>query len=449
VRRIRMTRRRFVTGTAATTAAAIAAPYVHTASAAGSLTLGLWDHWVPGANDTCTKIINEWAEREKVDVKVDYITAQGNKLLLTVAAEAQAGAGHDVLMLSNWLPSEHNERLEPVDDVMAKLVAEHGPVYPAIESYGKIGGHWVAVPSIRGTLAYCCATRMDYLKQHAGIDVQAMYPASAPPNKALADTWTYDAFLAAAEKCHKAGLPFGLPMGSTNDTIQWVGSMFAAFGAVLVDAKGNVTVKSDEVRQVLDYAKRLMAFLPPEVPSWDDASNNKWLVADKGALIMNPASAWSVAKRDAPEIAKQIWHHPMPKGPKGRFIGATTYYFGIWKFSKNKSAAKSLIAHLSTRAAAERLIRASNGYDLPSFDSMNDFTVWDEQGPPMGTSSHYPNRKGGDQQFSLAAAPAPAAIAAQIFYQATMPKMILRHTQGESVDKTLDWAASEIEGFSR
>jgi ABC-type glycerol-3-phosphate transport system substrate-binding protein len=108
VRRIRMTRRRFVTGTAATTAAAIAAPYVHTASAAGSLTLGLWDHWVPGANDTCTKIINEWAEREKVDVKVDYITAQGNKLLLTVAAEAQASAGHDVLMLSNWLPSEHN-----------------------------------------------------------------------------------------------------------------------------------------------------------------------------------------------------------------------------------------------------------------------------------------------------------------------------------------------------
>jgi ABC-type glycerol-3-phosphate transport system substrate-binding protein len=74
---------------------------------------------------------------------------------------------------------------------------------------------------------------------------------------------------------------------------------------------------------------------------------------------------------------------------------------------------------------------------------------WDEQGPPLRTSTHYPNRKGGDQQFSLAAAPAPAGIAAQIFYQATMPKMVLRHAQGESVDTTLDWAASELEGFSR
>ena len=30
-----------------------------------------------------------------------------------------------------------------------------------------------------------------------------------------------------------------------------------------------------------------------------------------------------------------------------------------------------------------------------------------------------------------------------------MPKMILRHAQGESVEKTLDWATSELEGFSR
>lgn len=88
MRHKRMTRRRFVVGTAATTAAAISAPYLHTAHAGGSLSLGLWDHWVPGANDTCTKIINEWAEREQVDVKIDYITAQGNKLLHHIQGES-------------------------------------------------------------------------------------------------------------------------------------------------------------------------------------------------------------------------------------------------------------------------------------------------------------------------------------------------------------------------
>jgi hypothetical protein len=33
------------------------------------------------------------------------------------------------------------------------------------------------------------------------------------------------------------------------------------------DAKGNITAKSDNVRQVLDYARRLAPFLPPDVYS--------------------------------------------------------------------------------------------------------------------------------------------------------------------------------------
>ena len=36
-------------------------------------------------------------------------------------------------------------------------------------------------------------------------------------------------------------------------------------------------------RQALDYCKRLYAFLPPDAPSWDDASNNKAFVAGKSA----------------------------------------------------------------------------------------------------------------------------------------------------------------------
>jgi len=53
--------RRSVLKTAAATAATttIAAPFVHGAYAAGSLSLGFWDHWVPGANDTLTKLCKE------------------------------------------------------------------------------------------------------------------------------------------------------------------------------------------------------------------------------------------------------------------------------------------------------------------------------------------------------------------------------------------------------
>src|ERR1700712_2914079 len=74
-------------------AAAAALPLVHirTAGAAGKLNIGFWDHWVPGANDVMQKQVNIWAEKNKVEVTIDFITSSGNKILITAAAESQAG----------------------------------------------------------------------------------------------------------------------------------------------------------------------------------------------------------------------------------------------------------------------------------------------------------------------------------------------------------------------
>src|SRR3982750_1249502 len=96
-------RRRFVQ-VAAATSAALAFPYIRTSHAAGSLSVGFWDHWVPGANDVLTKICQDWAAKEKVNLKIDYITSQGNKIVLTAQAEAQARSGHDFMTFQAWDP---------------------------------------------------------------------------------------------------------------------------------------------------------------------------------------------------------------------------------------------------------------------------------------------------------------------------------------------------------
>jgi ABC-type glycerol-3-phosphate transport system substrate-binding protein len=438
------TRRRFLTTTAAS-GIALAMPHVRGAHAAGKLTLGLWDHWVPGANNTTTALINEWADKEKVEVAVDYIPSQGNKHLITVTAEAQARSGHDILSFPSWQPADHARNLEPVDDIMAQLIKENGAVTPAVEYLGKAGGKWLAVPSTVGSQIKGPCSRIDLMKQHAGIDVQAMYPVGAPPK---ADAWTFDALLKAAEACHKAGYPFGIGLGSTADSVDTAGAIFHSFGANLVDAKGNITVKTDAVRQALDYYARLARFFPPDSPAWDDSSNNKWLVSGRGALIMNPPSAWAVAKRDAPQVAQQCWTHGMPAGPKGRFAPFLPYFWGIWNFSKNKSAAKSLLVHLSQRSSAEKMVAASGGYDLPSFAKFTDFPTWAEEGPPKGTLYHYPNPYN-HQILATAASPAPPKIAVQIYTQGIMTKLTVRHMQGEPMEKALTWAESEIEGFMR
>ena len=58
---------------------AIAAPYVKDSYAAGSLALGVWDHWVPGANNAFAALCNEWGTKNNVEVRIDFITSQGRE----------------------------------------------------------------------------------------------------------------------------------------------------------------------------------------------------------------------------------------------------------------------------------------------------------------------------------------------------------------------------------
>ena len=443
--RNKLTRRQFVAATALSSAALVSAPYVRSAHAAGKLSMGFWDHWVPGANKASQALVNEWAAKEKVEVQIDYITSQGNKNLLTIAAEGEAKSGHDILAMPTWWPQANSDLLEPVNDIMEPLIKQNGKVNKAVEYLGLDKGKWLGVPACIGSQIKGPCSRIDLMKKYANIDVQAMYPAGSPPK---ADNWTLDTFLKAAEACHKGGHPFGIGLGETTDSVDSAGAIFQAFGANLVDAKGNITVKTDAVRQALDYYKKLIAFLPPDVAAWDDASNNKWLVSGKGAMIMNPPSAWAVAKRDAPKVAEQLWTHGFPSGPKGRFAPYLPFFWSVWNFSKNKAAAKSLLTYLSQPSSIEKLVAASGGYDLPAFEKLTTLKVWAEAEPPKGTLYHYPNPFH-HQTLSIAASPAPPKIAQQIYAQATLTKMALKYYQGQAMEKVLSWAEGECEGFLR
>jgi ABC-type glycerol-3-phosphate transport system substrate-binding protein len=440
----KLSRRRFMATTAASTAA-LAMPYVHGAYAAGTLNVGFWDHWVPGANKATQQVCEEWGKKEKVEVKIDYITSQGNKNLLTIAAEAQGKAGHDIMAMPTWWAQDQADNLEPVDDIMTELIKTNGDVNDTVKYLGRAKDHWIAVPATVGSQIKGPCSRIDLLKSLAGIDIQAIYPAGSPPK---AENWTLETFLKAAVACKKGGHAFGIGLGQTSDSVDSIGAFFNAYGAHLVNAKGDITVKTDPVRQALEYCTKLGKELPPDVPAWDDASNNKWLVSGNGSMIMNPPSAWAVAKRDAPKVAEQLWTHGFPSGPKGRFAPFLPYFWAAWNFGKNKSAAKSLLVALSQRDAAEKMVIASGGYDLPSFANFTTFKTWAEEGPPKGTLYHYPNPHN-HQTLSVTAAPAPPKIAQQIYTQALHTKMVVRHMQGEDMEKTLAWAESEVEGYMR
>ena len=135
------------------------------------------------------------------------------------------------------------------------------------------------------------------------------------------DEWTWETHLKAAEACQKAGKTFAIGLGDNGRFRATPPARCSPPSApTLVDAKGNITVNSDAVRQVLEYAQRLVKVLPADAVSYDDASNNRALISGKSALIWNPPSAWAVAKRDAPQVAADCWTFSAPKGPKGRYV---------------------------------------------------------------------------------------------------------------------------------
>jgi len=445
----RLSRRSVLKTAVLGSAAVITRPYVSGVYAAGSLSLGVWDHWVPGANKALVKLCNEFGEKNKVEVHIDFITSQGEKDKLTAAAEAQAGTGHDIMSHRDWNIRIHQEQLEPLDDVVGGLIKKYGPISPVAEYLAKIKGTWRGVPTTVGSQVKPCCSRIDLYQQHAGIDVREMFPPDeAKWDKAKVDAWTWDAYVAAAQKLYKAGYPIGLPLGQSSDAVDWVGGLFNAYGVVMVDAKDNIKINSDETRQAMEIARKLVEVMPPDVFAWDDAGNNRWLISGKGSGIMNPPSAWAVAKRDNPKVAENCWTHPVPKGPKGRFVGQLPMFYGIWKFSKNKTAAKELLTYISQKEAVAQLVEASVGYDLPSFRSMYDLPTWKNVEPPPGTVYNYPPR--GDEQTSITGAPARSEVGAQIYNQAINTVMISKFTQGkEKLDEVIKWAEKELEGTLR
>lgn len=442
-----MTKQRRITRrTAMLAGAALPLVHIRTAGAAGKLNLGFWDHWVPATNKTMRKQVDEWAEKNKVEVNIDFITSVGQKLILTQQAEYQARKGHDILPVSNWEVRNLADRMEPMDDIVEHLQKQYGPYAPAYSYLGKVKNHWVAVPSSTGSLNLTLCGRISVLKQHAGIDIREMYPAK-PSDKEIGQAWDYDAFLKAAEACQKAGMPFAMGIGSTNDSINNTGAWYSAFGAELIDSEGKIQVRSDKVQKFLEYAQRLVKALPADAKTYDDASNNRALISGKSAMIMNPPSAWAVAKRDAPAIAEDCWTFPMPKGPAGRFIPWSFAFYTVWEFSPNKSAAKDLVRHLQERPQVAERCAVSEGYDLPPFVSMSDFDIWSKVAPPAGTIYNYPIRPWHNAQPSITAQPAPPDIAVQVYSRGVHPGILARLQSGQSIKEVTDWAQDELEGF--
>jgi multiple sugar transport system substrate-binding protein len=433
-KRASVTRRRFLRDTGLTLAAApmLSAPFVSRALAADkSLSIVQWAHFVPEYDAWFGKFAKDWGEKNKIAVSVDHVPVQN--IPARAAAEASAQSGHDLFGF-NGAGGAHLYRKFFID--VADLVKETEKKYGKVSTIGKQLGYnaddgtWSAFP--------------DFYINFPGMYQKSLWDEIGM----LPDTW--DNLRIGGAKLKAKGHPVGLSLGHSNDpSTTWRGLLWS-YGASEQDAAGkNIVLNSKETVEATKYVAALYKeAMTGDVLSWNDSSNNQYLVSGVGSYIINPISAYRTAQKSNKKLADDIRIIKPPKGPAKQFMGAASEFYGIWKFAKNKDAAKEFLRHYS--ANWPEAFKASEGYNNPCFAGLVPRPMPILSDDPTSTpKDKLAILQDSDQWSAIPGYPGPATPAMdEIYYAFIINDMMAKAATGQlSAEESVKWATGQCEAI--
>lgn len=433
----RVTRRRFLKETGLTLAAAgaapvLSAPFVSTAMAdTKALSIVQWSHFVPEYDKWFDNFAKEWGAKNKIAVSVDHIPV-GN-VAARAAAEVSAQSGHDIF---GWNGSggAHLYKKFLVD--VTQLVEETEKKYGKVSTIGRQIGFnqedktWSAFPD------YYINFPMMYRKSMW--DEIGMKP----------DTW--DNVRIGGAKLKAKGHPVGISLGHSNDpNTTWRGLLWSYGGAVQDESGKKVVLQSKETIEAVKFAAALYKeAMTSEVLSWDDSSNNRYLVSGVGCLISNPISAYRTFQKSNKAGADDTFPMEPPKGPARQIMAGTSEYYGIWKFAKNKEGAiEFLKAYRDNWPAA---FKASEGYNNPCFENLVPKPMPILSDDPTSTPhDKFKILQDSDKWSAAPGYPGPSWPAVdEVFNNFIIPDMMAKTATGQmSAEDSVKWAAHQCEAI--
>jgi multiple sugar transport system substrate-binding protein len=349
-----MTRRGFRTTagvglTVAGAAPAIFAPFISRAYAqTKTLTIIQWSHFVPEFDTWFDRFAHQWGTKNNMLVTVDHVPHQ--EIPARAASEVAAKAGHDLFMW-NGAGGPH---------VYKKFLTDMTPVVDYVEKrHGKVDdiGRQIAYNSDDKTWS----AYPDYYIRNPGMfrkdlwDEIGMFP----------DSWE-DVRIGGA-KLKKKGHPVGISLGhSVDPNADWRSVLWSYGGSIQDQGGRRVVLDSKETLEAVKYARALYKeAMDPEVLSWDDASNNRFIDSGRGSWILNPISAYRSAQKIDEKLADKIYFSKPPKGPVRRLACVAPNSYGIWSFAQNKNAATEFLKYYADHWVDA--FKASTGYNSPIY----------------------------------------------------------------------------------
>ena len=416
------TRRQFLKTSAATSTALATWLALDRAPALGQkreLTLLSWNHFVPASDDELRKQAEAFGKQAGVTVRVDTIAHL--QLDAKFAAEAQSQSGHDMIRTHDAIPFLFESQLGDVGDVVDKLGKQHGGWYSFAAEACQTKSGWRAVPWF--WISFPATYNMAHFKK-AGFE----HPKS------------WDDLLKQGKALKKQGNPVGIAISHCGDANTTAWSVLWSYGAKVFEADGKTpAINSDKTAQVIEWWKELYKDgMEPEVLSWDDASNNRFILSGKGSWIHNPISPYNAALKEKMPIADDINHHPSPAGPAGIHSAVPILGLGIWKFSKNADVAKEFIEFLFRKENYDAWIAASNAFNHPPLRHLADHPIWarNPKFAMLPKEAEYAHPRGW---------PAKPSDAAQRVDEAfVLPDMTAKAVNGMPTKRAMEWAQDQV-----
>jgi multiple sugar transport system substrate-binding protein len=414
----RMTRRKFLVTTSAVGAAALAGRAPAFAQKR-ELSLLSNNHFVPAADDELRRQADVFSKQAGVTVKVD--TIQGLQLPAKRAAEAQSQSGHDLVILSHADPFLFENSLIDVGPLVDSLGKKYGGWYPFGAESALTGSGWKAVPWY--WVAFPATYNMAHYKK-AGFE----YPK------------TWDELLKQAKPLKKQGNPVGIAISHTGDANTTLWAVLWSYGAKVLEADGKTpAIVSDKTAQVIEWYKELYRDgMEPEVLSWDDASNNRFILSGKGSWIHNPISPYNTALKEKMPIADDINHHPSPAGPAGIHSAPGINALGIWKFSKNADLAKEFIQFLFRKENFDAWIVAANAFNQPPLRDLADHPIWvkNPKFAMLPKEAEYAHARGWPSR--------PNDAVRRVENNYVLPDMVTKALNGMPTKRAMEWAQDQV-----
>lgn len=406
---------------AATQPAAQTAP-APVAKKGSSLSILVWSHFVPAYDDWLNSFTKDWGDKNGVTVKVDHV--RNADLPARFAAEASAGAGHDLIEFQAVIQTHtYEQNLVDVSDVADAVSKKYGGWIDMAKNVGLVNGTW------RATLSYFIAQPNIYRKDYFD-DAGVPYPDD------------YMTLLDSSKKLKAAGHPCGQAMSNCNDGNHNWRSVLYSFGATETSPDGKtITINSPETLAALKFGQQLFNDgMTDEVFSWDDSSNNLLILSGRGSWIDNATSVYITAKNQAPDVAEHLEIALNPKGPGdkgGRRNVVDPNAWAIWKFSQNADTAKAFL--LAWYDAWQDWGKASSGYNSPP---LNDF--WKKPMPGLDQDPKLSIMQDWKDLAFVYGYQGPITDAMEEVQSTfVVPNMFARAARGDTPESALAWAEGE------